>query len=180
MKKKILLAFASILMASGVCLAQSAPPSLAELAKQNKREKKAVKVLTDEDLPARSSVVNDSTAPAAASASGGGSTEAASTSANKKDQSKNANGPSKDQPAAAELKRKLEKYQSERDSWKTSIQRYETLLANETNEFRRETYQNAIANDKNNVALYQQKIDQTQADLAKVQKVAGSGQGGSN
>jgi hypothetical protein len=178
--KKILLALASILMASGVCLAQSTPPSLAELAKQNKRQKKAVKVLTDEDLPARSSVVNDSTTPVVASAPGGGNTEAASTSANKKDQSKSANGSSKDQPAAAELKKKLETYQSERDSWKTSVQRYETLLANETNEFRRQTYENAIANDKSNVALYQQKIDQTQADLAKAQKGTSSGQGGSN
>jgi hypothetical protein len=41
-------------------------------------------------------------------------------------------------------------------------------------------YQDAIESDKHNVTFFQEKIDQTQADLAKTQKAASSGQGGSN
>ncbi len=37
----------------------------------------------------------------------------------------------------AELKKQAESYQQERDTWSSSAKRYEALLENETNDFRR-------------------------------------------
>jgi len=58
--------------------------------------------------------------------------------------------------------------------WKKSASRYESLLADETNDFRRETYQGALDNDRKNVAFYQEKIDQAQSALANAQKSGSS------
>jgi hypothetical protein len=177
--KKCFLNCAGILLVSGMCMAQSDSPSLAEVARQNKAEKKAVKVLTDEDLPARSSSsYANTTDTSSASRDGKGQTQDA-TAADKKEQDKNAGLQSKDKPGVAELKKKLESYQAEKDTWKTSLQRYQTLLENETNDFRRQTYQNAIDNDKSNIALYQQKIDQIQGELSNAQKAPSSAHSGS-
>jgi hypothetical protein len=78
----------------------------------------------------------------------------------------------------AELKKQVESYQQERDAWKTSAKRYEALLANETNDFRRQMYQDALENDKKNIAFYQQKLDQTQSELVNAQKPVSSGSSG--
>src|SRR3954451_13072417 len=109
--KKCFLNCAGILLVSGMCMAQSDSPSLAEVARQNKAEKKAVKVLTDEDLPARSSSSDaNTTDTSSASRDGKGQTQDA-TAADKKEQDKNAGSQSKDKPGVAELKKKLESYQ---------------------------------------------------------------------
>ena len=74
----------------------------------------------------------------------------------------------------AELKQKLTSYQQEQDGWKKSAKRYEDLLANETSDFRRQMYQDALQGDKQNVEVFQNKIDQAQADLAKAEKASSS------
>lgn len=79
-----------------------------------------------------------------------------------------------------ELKKQVESYQQERDVWKSSAKRYEDLLANETNDFRRQMYQEAAENDKKNVALYQEKADQAQSELVDLQKTARPGPSGAS
>ncbi|HEY2168166.1 MAG TPA: hypothetical protein VGJ30_00960 [Candidatus Angelobacter sp.] len=168
--KKFLLAMSTVLVVGHIGVAQSAPESVAEVAKQSKTERKAVKVFTDEDLPARSSGADANAATAASVPSGmSKSTESPAAPSAKKEDGKTADRQSKTSPAVAELKKKLDSYQQERDNWKSSAKRYETMLANETIEFRREMYQDAIENDKKNVALFQEKVDQTQSDLTKAQ-----------
>ncbi len=70
----------------------------------------------------------------------------------------------------AELKQKLTSYKEEQEGWKRTAKKYEDLLATETSEFRRQTYEEALQGDKRNVEIFQNKIDQAQADLAKAEK----------
>jgi hypothetical protein len=83
---------------------------------------------------------------------------------------------SKDSPQVAELKQKLTSYQQEQDGWKKSAKKYEDLLANETSDFRRQMYEEALQGDRENVEIFQNKIDQTQSDLAKAEKSSSSSQ----
>ena len=167
--KKFLLVMSTVLVVGHIGVAQSASESVAEVAKQSKTERKAVKVFTDEDLPARSGGTDSNAATAASIPLGMSNSTESPAAPSKKEDGKTANHQSKTSPAVAELKKKLDSYQQERDMWKSSAKRYETMLANETIEFRREMYQDAIENDKKNVALFQEKVDQTQSDLTKVQ-----------
>ena len=175
MKKSFGIIVGIMLLGAGTCLAQSEQPSLAELAKQNKAAHKGVKTFTEADLPAVRANATDTTpaAPAARVASGesSGGTGAI---AEKKDNAKTTVSASKDSPAIAEIKKQINSYQQDRDVWRSSAKRYEDLLANETNDFRRQMYQDAIENDKKNIVFYQQKIDQAQSDLAKAERPSGN------
>ena len=163
-----------VLAAGGACAAQSDQPSLGDLAKQTRQEKKVVKVLTNDDVatvtpeaPSQSAKVAPSSAPAAS--------EAAAKSPEKvKEPQKGAAAP-KDPPEVAELKQKLTSYQQEQEGWKKSAKKYEDLLATETSDFRRQMYQDALEGDKQNVQVFQNKIDQAQSDLAKAEKASSQG-----
>ncbi len=50
MKKFVYPMLTFVLAAGGACVAQSDQPSLGDLAKQNRQEKKVVKVLTNDDV----------------------------------------------------------------------------------------------------------------------------------
>jgi hypothetical protein len=170
--KNFLLAAVAALALGQTSVAQAAPQSLAEVAKQSRAERKTVKVFTDEDLPARSGGADSKAATLAVVPSDlSKSTEPAAAPTSKNEDAKE-DTHSMSTPAAAELKKKLDSYEQERDTWKNSAKHYEDLLANETVEFRREMYQDALANDKKNIALFQEKIDQTRAELANPKKSA--------
>src|SRR5262249_49987500 len=81
----------------------------------------------------------------------------------------------KDSPEVAELKNKISSLKAEQDGWKQAVKRNQDLLANETSDFRRQMYQDALDGDKSNVQTYQDKIDQAQADLAKAENSKQSG-----
>ena len=174
------------LLATGVaCLGQSDQPSLGDLArKQQRDEKKPVKTFTNEDVatthsdvPAGNSASRSVPASSNSSAPADASAKADSKADAKKDSKKSEPGTaaSKDAPEVAELKSKISSYKQEQDSWKHAAKRYQDLLANETDDFRRQMYQDALAGDQNNIQVYQDKIDQAQADLAKAENSAQSG-----
>lgn len=161
-----------LLLGAGLGLAQSEQPSLGELAKQTKAAHKTVKTFTEADLPASSATAADNAVVPAKQAASSGSSSASATE--KKDNAKDAHETGSGNAKVAELKKQVDSYQQQCDTWKKSEQRYEDMLANETTDFRRQMYQDAIDNDKKNVAFYQQKLDQTQADLAKAEKAPSS------
>jgi hypothetical protein len=179
MKKFIYPMLTFILAAGGACAAQQDQPSLGDLAKQNRQEKKVVKVLTNDDVAtvrpetqsqARSAENTPSTAPAVSDTSAKSPEKA-------KDAEKAASSPKdapKDTAEVAELKQKLSSYTQQRDGWKKSVKKYEDLMANETSDFRRQMYEDALQGDKRNVEIYQEKIDRTQADLSKAEKSSSS------
>ena len=179
MKKYVFATLIFLLAAGGACVAQSDEPSLGELAKKHRQEEKSLavkaKVFTNEDVATSTPsapAVNASTAtpdPSAAAKS----TDRASDPG--KGPAATSSTASKDTPEVAELKQKLNSYKQERDGWKQSVKKYEDLLANETSDFRRQVYQEALQGDKQNVQVYQNKIDQAQSDLDKAEKASSQG-----
>ena len=166
-----------LLAAGGACVAQSDEPSLGDVAKKTRQEKKVVKVFSNDDVAtakpntsSQSAKVAPSTAPATSEAAAKGPDKA------KDKDTQKAAAVSKDPPQVAELKQKLTTYKQEQDGWKKSAKKYEDLLANETSDFRRQMYEEALQGDRENVEIFQNKIDQTQADLAKAEKSSSSGQ----
>ena len=163
-----------VLAAGGACAAQSDQPSLGDVAKKTRQEKKAVKVLTNDDV---ATVTPDasSQSPKGASSSAPAASESAAKSPDKaKATEKTATAP-KDPPEIAELKQKLTSYQQEQEGWKKSAKKYEDLLATETSDFRRQMYQDALEGDKQNVQVFQNKIDQAQSELEKAEKASSQG-----
>ena len=175
MNKNIWVTFGIVLLGGGMCLAQSEQPSLAELAKQNKTERKAVKTFTEADLPGtKANAMEKVIAAPAVQGSSHETTSSTDVSDGKKASTKGTSPVIKDAPAVAELKKQIVSYQQDEDMWKKSAKRYEDLLANETNDFRRQTYEEALENDQKNAAFYQQKVDQAQIALSNAQKAASS------
>ena len=181
MKQRFSLFLAVLFAASAASLAQS----LADVARKTREDdKKPVRVFTDADLPARSSstasakpVVSGATSVATAKAA---DTESGSAPARSRKAEAKQISSSSAKSAIAEIKKKIDHYTQERDGWKTSVQRYENLLQDETSEFRRQTYQEALDADRHNVELYQQKIDDLQSQLTKAQQASGSSSQGSD
>lgn len=170
--KNFLTASLFLMIAGGACSAQSEPQSLGEVAKQNKQDKKAVLVITEDDIsssPGVVSVVGDESVKVADAGPASPQKAAA-------DVDKAKAAPSDSSPQVAELKKQLDAYKAEREGWKQSAKHYEELLATETSDFRRATYESALANDKVNVTLSQQKIDDVQAQIAKTEQTAGQGE----
>src|ERR1051325_5177856 len=175
MKKSSSTILIFVLGMGGACAAQSDQPSLGDLAKKSRQEKKVVKVFSNDDVAtvrpetsSQSAKSASSTAPAASEAAAKGPEKA------KDKDTQKAAATSKDSPEVAELKQKLSSYKQEQDGWKKSAKRYEDLLANETSDFRRQMYQEALQGDRQNVEVFQNKIDQAQADLAKAEKSSSS------
>lgn len=177
--KKYVFATLIFLLATGACVAQSDQPTLGELAKKHRQEEKnvaKVKVLTNEDVATSTPSPQGESAPAVRASTAAPAASAAAsvakTPADKASDTGKSPAASKDSPEVAELKQKLSSYKQQQDGWKQSTKKYEDLLANETSDFRRQMYQDALQGDKQNVQLMQDKIDQTQADLAKAEKAS--------
>lgn len=178
----------SILFASGLCLGQADSgnnaPSLGDLARKQHHAKKAEKVFTDEDLPSRPSgdsrnADTISQAQARVPAATTGSTAAGPDKGDKSDKPSASNNAARKEDAGAELKKKLDHYTAERDAWQQAVKRYEDLLANEKDEFRRQSYEDALSKDRHNAELYQAKIDEIQGSQNKDQSPdASAGSGG--
>jgi hypothetical protein len=181
MKKFVYPMLTFVLAAGGACAAQSDQLSLGDLAKQNRREKKVVKVLTNDDVATarpetQSQGRNTDNAASAAPASSDAAVKSPEKAKDAEKASSAAKSAPKDRPQVTELKQKLESYKETQDGWKRTAQKYEDLLATETSDFRRQMYEEALQGDKKNVEIFQDKIDQTQADLAKAEKSSSSSQ----
>jgi len=181
MKQYVFSTLVFLLAAGSACVAQSDQPTLGELAKKHRQEEKnlavKVKVLTNEDVATSTPSTQAQSAPAASASSSAPSPSAAA-SAKSPDKAKDADknpAATKDAPEVAELKQKLSSYKQEQDGWKQSAKKYEDLLANETSDFRRQVYQDALQGDKQNVQVFQNKIDQAQSDLEKAAKASSQG-----
>jgi hypothetical protein len=181
MKQYVFSTLIFLLAAGGACVAQSDQPTLGELAKKHRQEEKSlaakVKVFTNEDVATSTPSTQVQSAPAvSASTAAGTGSPASSTTDKPKSTDKAADAgkspASKDSPEVAELKQKLSSYKQEQDGWKQSAKKYEDLLANETSDFRRQVYQEALQGDRQNVQVFQNKIDQAQSDLDKAEKAS--------
>ena len=176
MRKHVFATLIFLMAAGGACVAQSDEPSLGDLAKKHRQEEKNLavkaKVFTNEDVAtstpsaqAQSAPAVSASTPAAAAKSTDKAGEAGKTAAP-------SSAATKDAPEVAELKQKLSSYKQQQEGWKQSAKKNEDLLANETSDFRRQMYEDALQGDRQNVQAMQDKIDQTQSDLAKAEKAS--------
>ena len=164
-----------LLAAGGACVAQSDQPSLGDLAKQNRQGKKVAKVLTNDDVATvrpetQSQSKNTDNATSAAPATSAAAVKSPEKTKDAAKASSAATSAPKESPQVTELKQKLQSYKEEQEGWKRTAKKYEDLLATETSDFRRQMYEEALQGDRQNVEIFQNKIDQTQADLAKAEK----------
>jgi hypothetical protein len=181
MKKYVCATLIFLLASGGACVAQSDQPTLGELARKHRQEEKNLavkaKVLTNEDVATSTPSAQELSAPAASASTPASAATAASKSTDKasgadKGAAAASSAKTKDTPEVAELKQKLSTYKQQQDGWKQSAKKNEDLLANETSDFRRQMYQDAMQGDKQNVQIMQDKIDQAQSDLASAQKAS--------
>jgi len=174
-----------LLATGGLCLAQSESPSLADLARKSRSGKKpaatlATVNLTDDNFVRRTPVEpksNASASPADANAPAGeGQSDAADGSAKpasgnekstKADALKEAEDLKKEDLKKEELKKQLDSFKASRDAWSQSANRYENLLANEPDEFRRQMYQDALNNDRQNVSVIKRRSMRRKANQAQ-------------
>lgn len=163
--KAAILLLALALVAAGIGWAQSEEQqSLGDVARKQKEKKgqeegKGKKVLTNEDLPPGSatsaSPAASGTASSSASAEGQSAADAPSAEG---DTNAAAQGEPSDMTSAQqadEAKKKVEALKRDEASTERGIRRYEELLANETDESRRELYQRAMRNAQGNLAVVQ-------------------------
>src|SRR6476469_3722101 len=174
LKQGCMIAF-FLLATGGFCLAQSESPSLADLARKSRSGKKpaatlATVNLTDDNFVRRtpmepkgsaSASPADAKAPAGEKQSDAAGGSAKPASGNEKSTKADALKKAEDLKKE-ELKKQLDSFKASRDGWSQSANRYENLLANEPDEFRREMYQDALNNDRQNVSVYQKKIDEAE------------------
>ena len=149
----------------GGCLAQSDGVSLGEVARTNRIHGKSVMVFNDENT--HRSQLSDHPSPISADPSTTATSpvkaEAAKTNAG--NQASTGSGADRDK-----LKKQLDSLKQQQSVWSNSVKDYEEKLANETSDFRRQVYEEALENDKQNVQLYQQKIDHVESELSKAQE----------
>jgi hypothetical protein len=181
MKKYVCTTLIFLLAAGAACMAQSDQPTLGELARKHRQEEKGLavkaKVLTNEDVATSTPSAQAQSAPAVSASTSAPAAAAAAKSADKasdtyKGAAATSSSKTKDAPEVAELKQKLSSYKQQQEAWKQSAKKYEDLLANETSDFRRQMYQDALQGDRQNVQSMQDKIDQTQSDLANAEKAS--------
>ncbi|HET7871842.1 MAG TPA: hypothetical protein VFL42_04980 [Terriglobales bacterium] len=163
---RILIITSWLLASTALCVAQSEQPSLADVARQNKKGKKAAIVLNDDNLRRSANTLASSTPSKSAKENVSASAE---TKKAGNDQTAGNHGLSGD---LADLERKAASYKAQQEGWNRSAQRYQELLTNETNEFRRQMYQDALSNDQKNAATFAQKAQQAEVDLAKAREAA--------
>ncbi len=158
--------------------AESEGPSLAELAgKKKKGDKKTTLVYSDENLPkAGADFGGTSTAGASGAAAASGETsealaaEAGTPSATSAGSEGEAGEASLDLAAAKE---KAEIARQDEQSLKNNIKRLEDQLANETSEFRRETYQTALERARENQAELTRRREEAEKEEAAAEAAEG-------
>lgn len=185
MVKPITTLAVAALLCSGLAAAQQQTQglSLAEIAKKNK-ERKAKRVITDDDLPSTSQRAPEA-APAAAAASGeatAGANAPGGDGVAQADAKPAAKADGTAPPAESEEIKKLkERIQSLRDEeagyTKTADEAQEKVNAS-TDEFRREMYSRVIANSRENARQLADQRQQLEGQLqAKQKSKANDGEG---
>jgi hypothetical protein len=153
-----------LLGTAALCLAQTAPQSLGEVARRNKKGKKAAIVLNDDNM--RRTIAPEPEVSASAPA------KSTVSSADAKKPGDQVAGAQQGAGQVSDLEKKVASYKEQQAGWNRSAQRYQELLANEPSEFRRQMYQDALNNDQKNATAFKQKADQAQAELAKAREAS--------
>jgi len=182
---RLLLGAALLILCGGLGWAQSDSQSLGDVAKKTKEQeataKKSAKVYTDDDLPKSSSGSTNAPAPsspdnAAATPSANEAKPPADASAKAADASASGGDNAAKPQSSEDAKQKLDALKADEDGSKKVVQHLQELLANETDEHRREIYTNALKHGQDHLAEVQQQ--RTDMERQAGSQPAASGQPG--
>ncbi len=178
---KTILCLTALFLATGsvTCIAQSDSRSLAEIARQNQPSTKAVKAFTDENTQRTAPSEEDRKVAPASRPEVASSDSAKGTAAGQKKDAQSLSPASTGSAKVAELQKKVDSLRQNQAAWSSSAKAYENKLANETSDFRRQVYLEALENDRQNVESYQSQIDDAQAALSRARKAAAASQSSS-
>ena len=161
-----------VLGLAGLLQAQSEQESLGDVARRNNHQKKATLVVTEDNISSIGGTVSVVGSEQVKSSDTG------APAAPKKTADNAPTAPSSAKTAeVADLQKNLNSAKQELEGWKQAVKQYQDLLATESDEFRRQTYQTALENDRINVTRSQQKVNEAQAALARAQQAASAAAG---
>ena len=176
----LLLAFAVVAAGSGWAQSEQ-QQSLGDIArkqreKKGQEEEKGKKVLTNEDLPQSGGISSSGPASGTASSSASSTGETAGDAASAEGEKKAAapgedSGMTKAQEAD-EAKKKLEALKHDEESYKHGMSHFEELIANETDESRRELYRNAMKHGQERLAENLKQQAETEKEVAAKEAAA--------
>lgn len=153
---------------------QAQSPSLGEIARQNKTEKKAKIVIGDDDVVHSSDTGEPSAsgADAQADATADAAADPAKTTAAAKTDGKDATKKpvDKDKPEVAELKKKIEKLKADQALYQSDVDNLKEKLAQTDDDFRRNVITESIENNQTNVDILKKQREEAEAQLQSIQK----------
>lgn len=180
----LLLAFALVAAGTGWAQAEQ-QQSLGDVARKQKEkkgqeEKKETKVLSNEDLPHSGGISSTGASSGTASSSASSTGEVAGDAASAGGEQKAA-APGEDSGMTAaqeadEAKKKLEALKADEGSYKRGISRFEEMIANETDESRRELYRNAMKHGQERLAENLKQQAEAEKEAAAKEAAAKQGQ----
>jgi chromosome segregation ATPase len=153
-----------LVLLSGLSVAQSEKISLADLAKPQEPAKKARVVITNDDIPMANTEAEFN--PAAPDHK---RSENSSSDSENRDDAKPAASLS-DRENVAALKEKIDKLADQQNMYKAAISQLEEKLSKAETEFRIDTYNTALANNRESLQIVTNQREQAEKVLAGLQE----------
>ena len=169
LRAAILATLVSLLVSVSGWAQEEQQQSLGDVARQEKA-KKPKKVVTDEDLPQGTAT---SGSEATSQSSEGKKEEKAEGEAKEgEEKATGEEGSTTKAEEADEAKKKLEALKADEGSYKRGISRFEEMIANETDESRRELYRNAMKHGQERLAENQKQQVEAEKEAAAKEAAA--------
>ena len=151
LRAALLITLVSLLVSVSGWAQEEQQQSLGDVARQEKA-KKNKKVITDEDLPQGTATSGSEATSSSSEGKKEEKTEGEAKEGEEKAAAQGEEGSMTKAEEADEAKKKLEALKADEGSYKRGISRFEEMIANETDESRRELYRNAMKHGQERLA----------------------------
>jgi len=171
LRTAILVTLVSLLVAASGWAQSEEQQSLGDVARQEKA-KKPKKVITDEDLPQGTAASGSASASPSSTQSSEEKGQSEAKEGEEKAADEGEEAPMTKAQQADEAKKQVEDLKQNEAATERGLKRYEEMVANETDESRRELYQNALKHGQGNLAELQKKRAQAEKEAAEKEAAA--------
>jgi hypothetical protein len=158
--------FSALLLSGVMSVAQQQQPSLGDVARQPKPNKKATRVITNDDIPSRPQQDAASSHSSGAAVTSADAPKPGEAPAEEKDNAEAAKPGKEDSAEVAAMKQRLKELDSDEENLTTSLSRAEGLANSADDEERREVFEHIMAKKR-------ESLQRTKAERAEInQKLA--------
>ena len=171
LRSAAVLTVATLLMSAGSWAQSEEQQSLGDVARQEKA-KKPKKVVTDEDLPQGTATSGSESSSSSSEKQASEEKGEAAAKEGEEAAAQGEEGSQTKEQEAAEAKKKLEALKADEASYKRGISRFEEMLANETDESRKELYRNAMKHGQERLAENQKQQAEAEKEAAAKEAAA--------